>query len=73
MLSERSERSPARRGLEVAFSIHTTVYVLVNALCLFIWAASGFGYFWPMWVMGPWGFVVGLQAWATWGMRFSRF
>jgi hypothetical protein len=25
---------------------------------IFIWAASGAGYFWPIWVIGPWGVMM---------------
>ena len=27
------------------------------------WAATGFGYFWPGWVLGAWGVFLLLDAW----------
>lgn len=29
----------------------------VGALVILIWLLSGMGYFWPAWVIGPWGIV----------------
>lgn len=69
---DRSDKTVARRVAETMFSAHAAVYVLVNALCLFIWAATGFGYFWPVWVFGPWGFALAIHAWATWGLPYSH-
>jgi class 3 adenylate cyclase len=44
-----------RRTLQQSFRIHLTVYVLVNLLLIGIWAASGGGYFWPIWPILGWG------------------
>jgi Domain of unknown function (DUF1707) len=33
-------------------------YLSVCLLMVFIWAATGAGYFWPIWVIGPWGLVM---------------
>jgi hypothetical protein len=30
-----------------------------------IWAVTGAGYFWPIWVIGPWGVGLALHAWDT--------
>lgn len=40
-------------------------WVLTGVICLVIWAATSAGqghplYFWPMWVIGPWGAVLAL-------------
>ena len=71
MTLERTDRSVARRVAEVMFSAHAVVYVMVNLLCMFIWALTDFGgYFWPIWVLGPWGFALAIHAWVTWGMRY---
>jgi hypothetical protein len=48
---------------KAGFRTHLIVYVLVNLLLVGIWAASGGGYFWPVWVIGGWGVAIGLQAW----------
>jgi Domain of unknown function (DUF1707) len=33
-------------------------WLSVTVLCFVIWAISGFGYPWPLWVAGPWGAVM---------------
>jgi class 3 adenylate cyclase len=55
---------PSRRrsGLETSVRIHFTIYVLVNLLLIGIWAASGGGYFWPIWPILGWGIGVGCHA-----------
>ncbi len=45
----------ALRVLRTSLKIHGTLYLLVNALLIGIWAASGGGYFWPIWPMLGWG------------------
>jgi hypothetical protein len=35
------------------------VYLTVNLVCIVVWALSGFGYPWFLWVAGPWGAVLG--------------
>ncbi len=49
--------------LRQSFKTHLTFYLLVNALMIGIWAASGGGYFWPVWVILGWG--IGLAAHAS--------
>jgi class 3 adenylate cyclase len=44
--------------LRQSLKIHLTAYVLVNIFLIGIWAASGGGYFWPVWVVLGWGIVV---------------
>ena len=51
------------------FRDHVTVYVVVNAMLVVIWAASGAGYFWPIWAIGGWGIGLALHAWTTYGQR----
>jgi class 3 adenylate cyclase len=41
--------------LRQSFKIHLTVYLAVNAGLIGIWAASGGGYFWPVWPILGWG------------------
>jgi class 3 adenylate cyclase len=41
--------------LSQSFKNHLTLYVLVNAMLIGIWAASGGGYFWPIWPLLGWG------------------
>ncbi len=44
---------PRRRHQELGK--HASVFLLVNVLLLGIWAASGGGYFWPVWPLLGWG------------------
>jgi class 3 adenylate cyclase len=44
--------------LHQSFKIHLTFYVLVNVFLIGIWAASGGGYFWPVWSLLGWGIGV---------------
>jgi hypothetical protein len=44
-------------------------YLVVNALLIGIWAVSGAGYFWPVWVIGGWGIGLAFQAWGAYGQR----
>ncbi|MQA76090.1 MAG: hypothetical protein GEU88_17445 [Solirubrobacterales bacterium] len=37
-------------------------YVVVNVVLVVIWAVSGGGYFWPIWVIGGWGLGVLITA-----------
>jgi class 3 adenylate cyclase len=41
---------------------HLTFYLLVNVLLIGIWAASGGGYFWPVWPILGWGIGVACHA-----------
>ena len=52
----RAERKRKFRGDLVA-------YVVINAFLVGIWAVSGFGYFWPGWVLAGWGVFLLLGAW----------
>src|SRR3954454_16536401 len=51
-----------RSGLETSVRIHLTTYLVVNLLLIGIWAASGGGYFWPIWPILGWGIGVGCHA-----------
>ncbi len=49
-------RLAAKRDLR----LHLTVFFLVNTMLIIIWAATGAGYFWPIWPIGGW--AIGLAA-----------
>jgi hypothetical protein len=38
-------------------------YLVINAFLVVIWAVSGFGYFWPAWVLAGWGVFLVLDGW----------
>lgn len=45
-----------------AFWVHLSVYIVVNAFLMVIWAVSSADYFWPVWPMLGWGIGVGAHA-----------
>jgi hypothetical protein len=55
------ERLKERRG----FWQNVVSYVVVNAALVAIWALTGAGYFWPVWVMAAWGIGLILHAWTA--------
>jgi hypothetical protein len=52
------------------FRTHLLVYVLVNALLIGIWAATGAGFFWPIFVILGWGIGVVLNGWDAYRRPF---
>ncbi len=44
---------------------HVVAYVVVNAFLVLIWAVTGAGYFWPIWVLAGWGIGLVLHAWTA--------
>jgi class 3 adenylate cyclase len=64
-----SPRQPAPRrrrrrrgGLEASVRVHFAIYAVVNLMLIGIWAASGGGYFWPIWPILGWGIGLGCHA-----------
>ena len=51
------------------FTQHLVSYLCVNAILVGIWAISGAGYFWPVWVIGGWGIGLVLHGWDVYGRR----
>ena len=51
------------------FKTHVVSYVLVNALLIIIWALSGRGYFWPIWIIVGWGIGLAFNAWSVYFER----
>ena len=66
-----SEREAAIRRLQARrdFVSHLVAYVVVNAFLVAIWAFTGAGYFWPIWVICGWGIGLILHAWDTFWRR----
>ena len=53
------KRLEARRGL----TGHLVAYVVINLFLIGVWAMTGRGYFWPIWVIAGWGVGLVLNAW----------
>lgn len=64
---EDEERALAVRRLRRrrAFWMLLLTYVAVNLFLVGVWAFTGRGYFWPIWVMLGWGIGVVLAAIGT--------
>jgi hypothetical protein len=44
------------------FYTDVLIYVVVNIGLILVWAVSGGGYFWPIWVIIGWGIGIGVHA-----------
>jgi len=44
-------------------------YVVINVFLVGVWAVSGFGYFWPGWVLAGWGVLLLLDGWNAYFRR----
>jgi hypothetical protein len=68
---EDPERARARERLQQRrdFGSHLVAYLVVNAFLAVVWAVTGAGYFWPIWVIGAWGVGLVLHAWEVFFRR----
>ena len=51
------------------FRTHVFIYVLVNAMLIVIWAVTGAGFFWPVFVIFGWGIGVAANAWDVYARK----
>ncbi|HEX2892973.1 MAG TPA: 2TM domain-containing protein [Marmoricola sp.] len=63
------EQAKARAMRKRKFRGDLMGYLVINAFLVGIWAVSGFGYFWPAWVMAIWGVFLFLDAWEVFYRR----
>jgi fatty acid desaturase len=59
---QRRETARKRVTQRREFIQHVTVYLVVNAAIVAVWALTGGGYFWPAWVLFGWGVGLVLHA-----------
>jgi hypothetical protein len=57
------EQARARVIRKRKFRGDTVSYIVINAFLIGIWAVSGYGYFWPGWVLAGWGVLLVLDWW----------
>jgi len=66
-MAEEEEELRARAVKQIKkkrdLAAHIFVYVLVNAFLVLIWAVTGAGFFWPVFVMAAWGIGVIMNIW----------
>jgi hypothetical protein len=57
------ERALVRLRKKREFLSHLSLYLIVNAFLVGIWAMTGAGYFWPIWFILGWGIGVFFHGW----------
>lgn len=57
------ERARARAEKKRKLRADLVAYAVINAFLIGVWAVTGFGYFWPGWVLAGWGVLLLLGAW----------
>ena len=62
---DRRQAAMMRLGAKRDFRLHLAVYLLVNTMLVVIWAATGAGYFWPIWPIAGWAIGLAAQAYAV--------
>jgi hypothetical protein len=63
------ERAIRRLKQKRDFGAHLFVYVVVNAFVIGIWAVTGSGFFWPVFLLFGWGIGLVLNAWDVYWRR----
>jgi hypothetical protein len=66
---DRRQDAIKRLRTKQEFRTHLAAYLIVNTGLVVIWAASGAGYFWPIWPMLGWGIAVVFHAWSVFGQQ----
>jgi hypothetical protein len=66
---EVREQALERLKKQQDFRAHVLVYAMVNALVWTIWALTGAGFPWPVFVTGGWGIGVVMNAWDAYWRR----
>jgi len=66
---DRREAAVKRVKAKRDFKNHLAVYLIVNIMLVGIWAFSGAGYFWPIWVLLGWGIGLALNGWTVYFQR----
>jgi uncharacterized membrane protein len=59
---DRRQAAIGRLKAKRDFRIHLAVYLIVNTMLVVIWAATGAGYFWPIWPIAGWGIGLAFHA-----------
>jgi hypothetical protein len=63
------EQARGRLMRKRKFRGDVVAYVVINAFLVGIWAVSGYGYFWPGWVLAGWGVLLVLDWWDAYFRR----
>ena len=49
------------------FHAHVFAYLLINSMLIVVWAMTGAGFFWPIFLLLGWGIGVFFNAWDVYG------
>jgi hypothetical protein len=63
------DRAIVRLRKKSDFGAHLLAYLMVNAFLVAIWAATGAGFFWPVFTLCGWGIGVVFNAWDVYWRR----
>jgi hypothetical protein len=66
---ERRELARKRLQAKRDLKTHAVAYVVVNAFLVVVWAMSGGGFFWPVWVIAGWGIGLAMNVWEVYGRK----
>lgn len=66
-LARRQARERVERKLRLRADL--VAYAVINVALIVVWAVTGFGYFWPAWVLAGWGVLLLLE---FWNLHFQR-
>jgi len=68
--TELRERAKERLKLRSEFRAHLLAFVLVNSFIVLIWAATGSGFFWPVFPIAGWGIGLAFHARDAYGRTY---
>jgi 2TM domain len=68
-LGDEHEQALARLKKRRDFQGHLVAYVVINAAVWLVWATTGAGYPWPVWLTGVWAIGLVLNAWEVYVRR----
>lgn len=66
---QRREAAIKRLKDREGFRIHLISYLAVNTMVILIWAMTGAGYFWPIWLIGLWGIGLVINAYVVYAAK----
>ena len=66
---QRREAAINRLKDKEGFRIHLISYLAVNTMVILIWAVTGAGYFWPIWLIALWGIGLVINAYVVYAAR----
>jgi hypothetical protein len=69
IMDEHREAAVQRLNCKRDFRRQVITYAAVNFFLVVIWAMSGYGHFWPVWVILGWGIGLARHAWCAYGER----